>query len=61
MRQLLKEQHGQGLVEYTLMVIVVALIFWVVIKNTDMGNRLASNWSKVSTCIGDPAACNSAS
>ena len=52
---------GQGLVEYTLIVVLVALIFWVAIKNTQIGDRLASTWSTVSLCIADPQNCDSGS
>jgi len=55
------EEDGQGLVEYTLIVILVALVFWVAIKNTNVGNQLASGWSKVTACLGSPATCDSAS
>jgi len=40
MQQLLKrlvlEEDGQGLVEYTLIVVLVALVFWVAIKSTNI-------------------------
>ena len=55
------EEDGQGLVEYTLIVVLVALVFWVAIKNTNVGNQLASGWSNVVACVGNPPACDSAS
>jgi Flp pilus assembly pilin Flp len=55
------EEDGQGLVEYTLIVVLVALVFWVAIKNSNVGNQLASGWSKVTACIGNATACDSAS
>jgi Flp pilus assembly pilin Flp len=55
------EEDGQGLVEYTLIVVLVALVFWVAIKNTNIGSQLANGWSKVTACVGDPSACNSSS
>jgi Flp pilus assembly pilin Flp len=60
-KRLLLEEEGQGLVEYTLIVVLVALVFWVAIKNTNIGSGLASGWSKVTACVGDPATCDSAS
>jgi Flp pilus assembly pilin Flp len=54
-------QRGQGLVEYTLIVLLVALAFWVGIKNTDVGSHLASGWSRVTACVVAPEACDSAS
>jgi Flp pilus assembly pilin Flp len=61
LRRLWIEEDGQGLVEYTLIVVLVALVFWVAIKNTNVGNQLASGWSKVTSCVGNPANCDSAS
>lgn len=61
LKRLLIEDEGQGLVEYTLIVVLVALVFWVAIKNTNVGSQLASGWSKVTACVGDPAGCTSSS
>ena len=55
------EKDGQGLVEYTLVVVLVALVFWMGVKNTNIGSGLASGWSKVTACIGSASACNSSS
>lgn len=61
LKRLLVEEDGQGLVEYTLIVVLVALVFWVAIKNTNIGSQLASGWSKVTSCVTDPSACSAAS
>jgi len=61
LQRLWVEEDGQGLVEYTLIVVLVALVFWVAIKNTNVGNQLASGWSKVTACVGNPTTCDSAS
>lgn len=50
-------QSGQGLVEYTLIVLLVALVFWVGIKNTQVGSALASGWSSISACVAKPSQC----
>ncbi len=60
-KRLLVEEDGQGLVEYTLIVVLVALVFWVAIKNTNIGDQLASGWSKVTACVGNPSGCTAAS
>ena len=60
-KRLLLEEDGQGLVEYTLIVVLVALVFWVAIKNTNIGSGLASGWSKVTACVGTPQSCDSSS
>ena len=61
LKRLVVEEDGQGLVEYTLIVGLVALGYWVPIKNTNVGNQFASGWSKVTSCVGDPSACNASS
>jgi len=61
LKRLLVEDSGQGLVEYTLIVVLVALVFWVAIKNTNIGSGLAAGWSKVTDCVSTPSSCDSAS
>jgi Flp pilus assembly pilin Flp len=61
LKRLMTEEDGQGLVEYTLIVVLVALVFWVAIKSTNIGSELANGWSKVTLCVSDPSACNSSS
>jgi len=61
LKRLLVEEDGQGLVEYTLIVVLVALVFWVAIKNTNVGSQLASGWSRVSACVTTPSSCTSSS
>jgi Flp pilus assembly pilin Flp len=61
LKHLLVDKDGQSLVEYTLIVALVALAFWVAIKNTNIGSQLASGWSKITSCVGNPSACNSSS
>ena len=53
--RLLVEDNGQGLVEYTLIVVLVALVFWVAIKSTNIGSGLAAGWSKVTDCVATPS------
>ena len=60
-KRLLVEEEGQGLVEYTLIVVLVALVFWVAIKNTNIGSGLEAGWSKITDCVTTPSACDSAS
>jgi Flp pilus assembly pilin Flp len=61
MKSLLKrytrEEKGQGLVEYTLIVLLVALVFWVGIKNTNIGEALANSWTQIKDCVTDPQGC----
>jgi Flp pilus assembly pilin Flp len=59
--RLWREEDGQGLVEYTFVVVLVALVFWVAVKNTNIGSGLGSGWSKVTACVGTPLTCSSSS
>jgi Flp pilus assembly pilin Flp len=61
LKRLLRKQEGQGLVEYTLIVLLVALVFWVAIKNTNIGSALATGWSNITSCVTNPSACDSSS
>lgn len=57
LRRLLTEDHGQGLVEYTLIVFLVVLGFWLGVKNTDVGTILLNTWGNIVACVGSPFAC----
>lgn len=60
-KKLLANEEGQGLVEYTLIVLLVALVFWVAIKGTNIGNQLSASWESVSACLSSPQNCTSSS
>ena len=47
--------------EYTLLLMMVTMVFWVGIKNSDMSHELARAWSRVSDCVEVPMACDSGS
>ncbi|MGH7886266.1 MAG: hypothetical protein ACREPG_00245 [Candidatus Binatia bacterium] len=54
-------QKGQALMEYTLLLMMVTMVFWVGIKNSDVSQELARAWSRVSDCVEVPMACDSGS
>jgi Flp pilus assembly pilin Flp len=54
-------KSGQGLVEYTLIVFLVVLVFWLSVKNTTAGAAMAKVWTEVTTCVSSPFACGSGS
>ena len=56
-----QRQKGQALIEYTLLLMMVTMVFWVGIKNSDMSHELGRAWSRVSDCVEVPMACDSAS
>jgi Flp pilus assembly pilin Flp len=60
-RKLVAEEHGQGLVEYTLIVFLVAFVFWVAMKDTSVGTTLADNWTRITDCVSAPFSCGSGS
>ena len=53
-KRLIVEEDGQGLVEYTLIVLLVALVFWVAIKDTKIGDQLSTSWNSIKSCLADP-------
>lgn len=59
LKRYMRQEKGQGLVEYTLIVLLVVLVFWVGIKNTNIGGALESSWNKIKACVDEPtgAAC----
>jgi Flp pilus assembly pilin Flp len=61
LKRLVLEEDGQGLVEYTLIVLLVALVFWVAIKNTNIGTALADGWSSITSCVSNPTGCSASS
>lgn len=58
LKRLWTEEDGQGLVEYTLIVLLVALFFWLGVKDTGVGASLADHWAKVLDCLKSPMACS---
>ena len=59
LKRLWLEEDGQGLVEYTLVIVLVALVFWMGVRDTNVGNNLASGWSRVLNCVTAPLSCAS--
>ena len=58
LKRLCREEDGQGLVEYTFVVLLVALVFWMGVRNTNIGSSLAISWAKVRTCVNAPFSCS---
>ncbi|MSP38440.1 MAG: Flp family type IVb pilin [Deltaproteobacteria bacterium] len=56
-----RRQNGQALIEYTLLLMMVSMVFWVGVKNSDLSQQLGLAWSRVSDCVAAPQACDSAS
>jgi Flp pilus assembly pilin Flp len=57
-KRLCREEDGQGLVEYTFVVMLVALVFWMGVKDTAVGDVLAKNWAKIVDCVNSPFSCS---
>jgi Flp pilus assembly pilin Flp len=57
LKRLVVEEEGQGLVEYTLIVLLVALVFWVAVRKADVGTALSTSWGSVTTCLTSPFSC----
>ena len=58
LKRLWHEEDGQGLVEYTFIVLLVALSFWLGVRDTDIGASLARSMAKVADCVLSPFACS---
>jgi len=58
LKRLVVEEEGQGLVEYTLIVLLVALVFWVAIKSTNVGQALSDSWNDVIQELNNPTAAS---
>lgn len=58
LKRLCVKEDGQGLVEYTLVVVLVALVFWMGVRNTNVGTSLANGWSRVLNCVTSPSSCS---
>jgi Flp pilus assembly pilin Flp len=57
-KRLCMEEDGQGLVEYSLIVLLVAVVFWMGVRNTEVGESLGNAWAKVMGCVTAPASCS---
>ena len=51
LKRLVVEEEGQGLVEYTLIVLLVALVFWVAVKGTNADQALTNAWTSIVNCL----------
>jgi Flp pilus assembly pilin Flp len=54
LKRLVVEEEGQGLVEYTLIVLLVALVFWVAVRSTNVDQALTGAWTQITGCLGSP-------
>jgi Flp pilus assembly pilin Flp len=57
LKRLVVEEEGQGLVEYTLIVLLVALVFWVAVRTANVGGALSTSWGSVTSCLTGPWTC----
>ena len=61
-KRLVVEEDGQGLVEYTLIVLLVALVFWVAVRGTNVNEALTNAWNSITGCLNSPTTgCTSGS
>lgn len=58
LKRLWQEDDGQGLVEYSLVVLLVAVVFWLGVRDTGIGDSLAKGWAKVLDCVTSPLTCS---
>jgi hypothetical protein len=43
---------------FTFVVVLVALVFWMGVKDTAVGAALAKNWAKIVDCVNSPFSCS---
>jgi pilus assembly protein Flp/PilA len=55
LKRLVVEEEGQGLVEYSLIVLLVALVFWVAVKGTNVNGALSAAWTDIVGCLNNGA------
>jgi Flp pilus assembly pilin Flp len=58
LKRLCREEDGQGLVEYTLVVVIVVLVFWMGVRDVQVGDKLAQAWGRVLNCVTSPFSCS---
>jgi Flp pilus assembly pilin Flp len=58
LKRLCREEYGQGLVEYTLVVVLVALVFWMGVRDVQVGDKMAQAWARVLNCVTSPFSCS---
>jgi Flp pilus assembly pilin Flp len=51
LKRLVVEEEGQGLVEYSLIVLLVALVFWMAIQGSGVEQALQTTWGDISNCL----------
>ena len=57
LKRLYMEEDGQGLIEYTFVVLLVALVFWLGVRDTNIGTSLQAAMAKVEACVRAPFSC----
>jgi Flp pilus assembly pilin Flp len=57
LKRLWLQEDGQGLVEYTFVVVLAALVFWMGVRDTEVADSLARLWAKVFDCVISPFSC----
>jgi Flp pilus assembly pilin Flp len=51
LKRLVVEEEGQGLVEYSLIVLLVALVFWIAVKGVGVDQALNNAWTDITQCL----------
>ena len=49
LKRLVVEEEGQGLVEYSLIVLLVALVFWMAVQGSGVDQALTNTWRALLT------------
>lgn len=55
------ERTEQGVVVYAVIVLLIAMVFWLAFKNMDVGTGLSNGWRTIASCVSNPATCTALS
>jgi Flp pilus assembly pilin Flp len=55
------QKDGRSFVEYTLLIVLLALFFWAAMMYASLGNAFDVGWRKIAACIGNVVSSSSPS
>jgi Flp pilus assembly pilin Flp len=56
-----EDSESQPIIQYTLLVVLIALVFWLAVIYANAGSVLSDGWSKIAACLSNTFSCGSAS
>ena len=56
-KRLWRQEDGPSLVDYTLIAVVVTLLFWLGVRGANIGGSMGTDGTKVADCLTPPSSC----